>query len=112
MSSKEIIALNKQIEDDSTGAISSHHVLDSYYVSKLANITQGTFATYVSQKTLDAGKQPVSRHITIQINQLPPKGQDIEQWLYLHAAAPAAENEPNPSVLAGATPIYPPATPA
>ena len=49
----------------------------------------------------------VSRSLGINVTQLPPKGQDIEQWLYGLAAAPAteAEGEAAPSPLAGATPV-------
>ncbi|MDO5686748.1 MAG: hypothetical protein Q4G42_05120 [Neisseria sp.] len=100
-----ITALQKSIEDEQTGASSSYHVLDSYYVTKAASYTQATFATYVSKKTFDAGKQPVARSITIQVNQLPPKS-DIEQWLYTLAAAEPTEGTQNPSALASATPVY------
>ena len=102
---KETIALQFEIEDESTGAISTYHVLDSYFVSKSSSYTQATFATYVSKSACDRGRQPVSRSLGINVTQLPPKGQDIEQWLYTLASAPAAEGEATPSPLAGATPI-------
>ena len=101
----EIIALKLEIEDESTGATSNYHVLDSYFVSKPGPYTQATFATYVSKSSFDRGRQPVSRSLGINVTQLPPKGQDIEQWLYGLAAAPATEGEAAPSQLAGATPI-------
>ena len=49
----------------------------------------------------------MSRSLGINVTQLPPKGQDIEQWIYGLAAAPAteAEGEATPSPLAGATPV-------
>lgn len=104
---KETIALQFEIEDESTGAISTYHVLDSYFVSKSSSYTQATFATYVSKSAFDRGRQPVSRSLGINVTQLPPKGQDIEQWLYGLAAAPATEGEGEaaPSPLAGATPV-------
>ena len=101
----EIIALKLEIEDESTGAISTYHVLDSYFVSKSSSYTQATFATYVSKSACDRGRQPVSRSLGINVTQLPPKGQDIEQWIYGLAAAPATEGEAAPSPLAGATPV-------
>ena len=101
----EIIALKLEIEDESTGAISTYHVLDSYFVSKSSSYTQATFATYVSKSAFDRGRQPVSRNLSISIMSLPTKGQDIEQWIYGLAAAPATEGEAAPSQLAGATPV-------
>lgn len=103
---KNVIALNLEIEDEATGAVSSYHVLSNYTVYLQHEGVQAVFATYVSKRAYDAGKQPVSHGTSIHIAALPPKGESVESWIYRHAAAPAGEDNQNPSPLAGAEPVY------
>lgn len=82
---REIVALKLEIEDPETGAVADYHVLDSYYVSRSGRYVQGTFATYVSQRAFGRGRSPVSRGLTVTASEMPGRGADIEQFLYLLA---------------------------
>ena len=97
-----ILGLIKEIEDDVTGAVSEWHVLDSFYVNKSSKYVQATFATYVNKRAADKGKQPVSRTISITVNELPPTMAELEEWLYMVAAEEPADDVSNPSALVGA----------
>ncbi|MDO5058593.1 MAG: hypothetical protein Q4D82_01470 [Neisseria sp.] len=96
---RAIIALKLELEDEQTGALSDYHVLDSYYVSKSGGYVQATFATYVSERAFKRGLHPVSNHIAVTAQSLPPQGEDLEQWLYGLAAG-------EESALAGAEAVY------
>ncbi|MDO4693660.1 MAG: hypothetical protein Q4A62_03405 [Eikenella sp.] len=103
---KDVIALKLEIEDETTGAVASHHVLSSYTVYLQNNSVHAMFATYVSKRAYEAGKQPVSHSASIHIAALPPTNEPVAKWIYRHAAAPAGEDNYHPSPLAGAELVY------
>lgn len=103
---RPIVGLHLEIEDETTGAVASYHVLSSYTVNLQYGNTQAVFATYVSKAAYERKRQPVSYGSSINIAALPPEGVDVCDWLYRHAAAPADEGNPTPSPLAGAEPVY------
>ncbi|KLT73242.1 hypothetical protein PL75_03155 [Neisseria arctica] len=99
--SEKIIAIKKQIEDEATGAVSEYHVIKHFYVDRSVSYAEVGFATYFSEAAYKNGRRPVSTTgIILKINQVPPRGEDLDNWFYKIAAAQLEESESG-SVLAG-----------
>lgn len=81
---EKVIAINHEIEDESTGAVARYHVIE--YVSidyKYGNAT-ATLNGYVSQKACEAGRNPLCSH-TVSVNGL-PEGEEVSRaWMYQKA---------------------------
>lgn len=81
---EKVIAINHEIEDESTGAVARYHVIE--YVSidyKYGNAT-ATLNGYVSQKACEAGRNPLCSH-TVSVNGL-PEGKEVSRaWMYQKA---------------------------
>lgn len=78
---KQIIAISHEIEDESTGATASYHVIE--YVSinyKYGNAT-ATLNGYVSKKACEAGRNPLCSH-TVTVEALPDGEEVFRAWLY------------------------------
>ena len=94
---KKVIAINHEIEDESTGAVASYHVIE--YVSidyKYGNAT-ATLNGYVSKKACEAGRNPLCSH-AVTVNALPEDGEVSRAWLYQKVVEQGNEQ----SVFAGA----------
>jgi len=94
---KQVIAINHEIEDESTGAVASHHVIE--YVSidyKYGNAT-ATLNGYVSKKACEAGRNPLCSH-SITVEALPDDEEVSRAWLYQKVA----EQGNDQSVFSGA----------
>lgn len=94
---KQIIAISHEIEDESTGAVASYHVIE--YVSidyKYGNAT-ATLNGYVSQKAHEAGRNPLCSH-TVTVEALPDGEEVSRAWLYQKVV----EQGNDQSVFAGA----------
>lgn len=94
---KKVIAINHEIEDESTGAVASYHVIE--YVSidyKYGNAT-ATLNGYVSQKACEAGRNPLCSH-TVTVDALPDDEEVSRAWLYQKVVEQGNEQ----SVFAGA----------
>lgn len=94
---KQIIAISHEIEDESTGAVASHHVIE--YVSidyKYGNAT-ATLNGYVSKKACEAGRNPLCSH-TVTVEALPDGEEVSRAWLYQKVVEQGNEQ----SVFAGA----------
>lgn len=94
---EKVIAINHEIEDESTGAVARYHVIE--YVSidyKYGNAT-ATLNGYVSQKACEAGRNPLCSH-TVSVNGL-PEGEEVSRaWMYQKAV----EQGNDQSVFSGA----------
>lgn len=94
---KQIIAISHEIEDESTGATASYHVIE--YVSinyKYGNAT-ATLNGYVSQKACEAGRNPLCSH-AVTVEALPDGEEVSRAWLYQKVVEQGNEQ----SVFAGA----------
>lgn len=94
---KQVIAINHEIEDESTGAVASYHVIE--YISidyKYGNAT-ATLNGYVSQKAHEAGRNPLCSH-TVTVEALPDGEEVSRAWLYQKAV----EQGNDQSVFSGA----------
>ena len=94
---KQVIAINHEIEDESTGAVARYHVIE--YVSidyKYGNAT-ATLNGYVSQKAHEAGRNPLCSH-SVTVNGLPDGAEVSRAWLYSKAVEQGNEQ----SVFSGA----------
>lgn len=94
---KKVIAINHEIEDESTGAVARYHVIE--YVSidyKYGNAT-ATLNGYVSQKACEAGRNPLCSH-TVSVNGLPESEEVSRAWMYQKAV----EQGNDQSVFSGA----------
>ena len=78
---KQVIAINHEIEDESTGAVARYHVIE--YVSidyKYGNAT-ATLNGYVSKKAYESGRNPLCSH-SVTVNGLPDGEEVSRAWLY------------------------------
>ena len=94
---KQVIAINHEIEDESTGAVARYHVIE--YVSidyKYGNAT-ATLNGYVSQKAHEAGRNPLCSH-SVTVEALPDGEEVSRAWLY----GKAVEQGNEQSVFSGA----------
>ena len=94
---KQVIAINHEVEDESTGAVASYHVIE--YVSidyKYGNVT-ATLNGYVSKKACEAGRNPLCSH-TVTVEALPDGEEVSRAWLYQKVA----EQGNDQSVFSGA----------
>ena len=55
---KQIIAISHEIEDESTGAVASHHVIEYVSIDYKFGTVTATLNGYVSKKAYEAGRKP------------------------------------------------------
>ena len=78
---KQVIAINREIEDESTGATASHHVIEYVSIDYKFKTVTATLNGYVSKKAYEAGCNPLCSH-SITVNALPEDGEVSRAWLY------------------------------
>lgn len=92
-----IIAINHEIEDERTGAVASHHVIEYVSIDYKYGSATATLNGYVSKKAYEAGRNPLCSH-SISVNALPEDGEVSRAWLYSKAVEQGNEQ----SVFSGA----------
>ena len=92
-----IIAINHEIEDENTGAVATHHVIEYVSIDYKFKTVTATLNGYVSKKAYDAGRNPLCSH-SISVNALPEEGEVTRAWLY----GKAVEQGNEQSVFSGA----------
>ncbi|WP_016686400.1 hypothetical protein [Neisseria sicca] len=92
-----VIAIKHEIEDEITGAVASHHVIEYVSIDYKYGSATATLNGYVSQKAYEAGRNPLCSH-SIAVNVLPEEGEVSRAWLY----GKAVEQENEQSVFSGA----------
>lgn len=94
---KQIIAISHEIEDESTGATASYHVIEYVSIDYKFKTVTATLNGYVSKKAYEAGRNPLCSH-TVSVNGL-PEGEEVSRaWLYQKAV----EQGNDQSVFSGA----------
>lgn len=94
---KKVIAINHEIEDESTGATASYHVIEYVSIDYKFNAVTATLNGYVSKKTHEAGRNPLCSH-SVTVNSLPDGAEVSRAWLYSKAVEQGNEQ----SVFSGA----------
>lgn len=94
---KQIIAISHEIEDESTGATASYHVIEYVSIDYKSHAASATLNGYVSKKAYEAGRNPLCSH-SITVNALPEDGEVSRAWLY----GKAVEQGNEQSVFSGA----------
>lgn len=92
-----IIAIKHEIEDENTGAVATHHVIEYVNIDYKFKTVTATLNGYVSKKAYDAGRNPLCSH-SITVNALPEDGEVSRAWLY----SKAVEQRNEQSVFSGA----------
>lgn len=81
---KQIIAISHEIEDESTGATASYHVIEYVSIDYKLHAASATLNGYVSKKAYEAGRNPLCSH-TVSVNDL-PEGEEVSRaWMYQKA---------------------------
>lgn len=94
---KQIIAISHEIEDESTGATASYHVIEYVSIDYKSHAASATLNGYVSKKAYEAGRNPLCSH-SITIEAL-PEGEEVSRaWMYQKVA----EQGNDQSVFSGA----------
>lgn len=88
---KFITALHLELEDESTGAVTTFHTLSSYYVHLPSGYVQVRLSSYASAKAHAAGKAPVGEDVTLEWYGAPPRGEDASNYLYQYVCDPKNE---------------------
>lgn len=78
---KQVIAINHEIEDESTGAVASYHVIEYVSIDYKFNSVTATMNGYVSKKTYESGRKPLCSH-SVTLNSLPDGAEVSRAWLY------------------------------
>ena len=78
---KQVIAINHEIEDESTGAVASYHVIEYVSIDYKYNSVTATMNGYVSKKTYESGRKPLCSH-SVTLNSLPDGAEVSRAWLY------------------------------
>ena len=94
---KQIIAISHEIEDESTGATASYHVIEYVSIDYKSHAASATLNGYVSKKACEAGRNPLCSH-AVTVNALPEDGEVSRAWLYQKVA----EQGNDQSVFSGA----------
>ena len=94
---KQLIAINHEIEDESTGAVANYHVIEYVSIDYKFKTVTATLNGYVSKKAYEEGRNPLCSH-SITVNALPEDGEVSRAWLY----GKAVEQGNEQSVFSGA----------
>lgn len=94
---KQVIAINHEIEDESTGAVANYHVIEYVSIDYKYKTVTATLNGYVSKKAYEAGRNPLCSH-SITVNALPEDGEVPLAWLY----GKAVEQGNDQSIFSGA----------
>ncbi|RRD91459.1 hypothetical protein [Conchiformibius steedae] len=86
---KNIIGLQIDIVDETTGAPASYHVISDLTISMGGAYATATLASYYNRKLHDAGKHAMGT-ATVTLYGTPPRGEDALDWAYRSIAAPIA----------------------
>lgn len=89
------IYLEKNIEDQATGADVKYHEITAYSVDLTAKTSTATVTSYCSLKARQSGKQPIGLPIIINLQGI-PQGNDTLNWLYQQITAAAPEDYVEP----------------
>lgn len=81
---KQIIAISHEIEDESTGATASYHVIEYVSIDYKSHAASVTLNGYVSQKAHEAGRNPLCSH-SITVEALPDDEEVSRAWMYQKA---------------------------
>ena len=81
---KQAIAIKHEIEDESTGAVASYHVIEYVGIDYKYGSTTATLNGYVSKKAHESGRNPLCSH-SLTIGGLPAEGESCKEWLYRKA---------------------------
>lgn len=82
---KKVIAINHEIEDESTGATASYHVIEYVSIDYKSHAASATLNGYVSKKACEAGRNPLCSH-TVTVEALPDGEEVSRAWLYQKVA--------------------------
>ncbi|MBR0574664.1 MULTISPECIES: hypothetical protein [Pasteurellaceae] len=74
--------IKKTIEDSTTGAEVNYHEVTYIGVDLANNLTTATVTSYFSLKAKQKGKHPIGEPKQFTIENKPPKGVELENWLY------------------------------
>lgn len=81
---KKVVAINHEIEDESTGAVARYHVIEYVSIDYKSHAASATLNGYVSKKAYEAGRNPLCSH-SITIEAL-PEGEEVSRaWMYQKA---------------------------
>ena len=94
---KQAIAIKHEIEDESTGAVASYHVIEYVGIDYKYGSTTATLNGYVSKKAHESKRNPLCSH-SLTIGGLPAEGESCKEWLYRKAV----EEGNTDSIFAGA----------
>lgn len=94
---KQVIAINHEIEDESTGAVANYHVIEYVSIDYKFGTVTATLNGYVSKKAYEAGRNPLCSH-SVTVNSLPDGAEVPRAWLY----GKAVEQGNDQSVFSGA----------
>ncbi|WP_115316510.1 hypothetical protein, partial [Phocoenobacter uteri] len=72
----------KTIEDITTGADVNYHEVTYIGIDLANNLTTATVTSYFSLKAKQKGKHPIGEPKRFTIENKPPKGVELENWLY------------------------------
>ena len=75
------VAVEKGIEDPSTGAQVVIHSVRTYTVDLASKTTTAVLSSFASKAMFAAGRSPVS-HIGVNLPGTPAEGEDHLQWIY------------------------------
>lgn len=94
---KQVIAINHEIEDESTGAVARYHVIEYVSIDYKYNSVTATMNGYVSKKAYEADRNPLCSH-SVTVNGLPESEEVSRAWMYQKAV----EQGNDQSVFSGA----------
>lgn len=80
----QVIAINHEIEDESTGAVARYHVIEYVSIDYKSHAASATLNGYVSKKAYEAGRNPLCSH-SITVEALPDDEEVSRAWLYQKA---------------------------
>ena len=93
---KNIIGLQTEIVDESTGVPASYHVISRLEINISGAYATATLVSYYKKKLHDAGKQPLGSATALPLHGTPPRGEDALDWAYRSIIAPVAPDATDP----------------
>ncbi|GAB1652306.1 TPA: hypothetical protein ACU207_001864 [Mannheimia haemolytica] len=82
--------IEKQIENDTTGALASCHVLSLVTIDYDNQLTSAIIKSFVSKDKKESGKQPIFQS-SVTINAAPDFGQSPNEWVLSELIKPAPD---------------------
>ena len=84
--------IEKQIEDEQTGAIAGYHEITLLKCDYLNKIVETTMASYASKKAKDNGKNALSFNTFTFTNAMPDTGESAHDWSLNQLIQPKPED--------------------